>query len=238
MDLWQVLVIALRRWYVSVPILLLGVFLALQAGDRVNPTYLTTASAVVTRVVPEPPSVVEGQEVDEPSTPAIGLTDTVQTLVVTLNSPPARQQAAAVGASGNYFVEAASRSPVLTAGVETPSVERSLATTQYLLEEMQRLLADNPDLYGLSDEIRYELRVLAEPSLASVLYEGRSRIRVVVLAVSLLLATIAALAVELLLRWLRGRRAKSGVTPGDQGGRALRIEGAERDARAIDPVAR
>ncbi len=238
MDLWQVLVIALRRWYVSVPILLLGVFLALQAGDRVNPTYLTTASAVVTRVVPEPPSVVEGQEVDEPSTPALGLTDTVQTLVVTLSSPPARQQAAAAGASGNYFVEAASRSPVLRAGVEAPSVESSLATTQYLLEEMRRLLADNPDLYGLSDEIRYELRVLAEPTLASVLYEGRSRIRVVVLAVSLLLATIAALAVELLLRWLRGRRAKSGVTPGDQGGRALRIEGAERDARAIDPVAR
>ena len=44
MDLWEAVVVAFRRWYVMVPVLVIGIFVALRLAESVAPVHEASAT--------------------------------------------------------------------------------------------------------------------------------------------------------------------------------------------------
>lgn len=197
MDLWQVVRLLLRRWYVAVPLLLLTAVAALQAGDRVQPTYSARADILLTT---DGGTAVEGAPA---GSDAINVVTATQAMIVSLNSPESRRRAAEQGRPPDYVLTQVSRTSLVRVTAEDDSAAGSLATVQGVLETIPEELNARPEVYGEAPGSTIAVTVLATPAIENETYTGRSRVLAVTIVIGGLLTALTCLAVDL---WLNRRR--------------------------------
>lgn len=227
MDLWQVLMILLRRWYVVIPVLLLTAYVANQASGRVDPTYNAYASVFVYVENRAP----EGNPPTEQS---------AQAASVALDAPKVRQRLADAGLSPQYSVRARSRNPFMDVSVEAGSPEVALETVRGVVNLIPEEFASRPQIYagrsplaGQPGGPRLAIEVLAGPAVEDAAYEGRTRLVVVIAAVGLVAAVLLALLTELLVRAVRRhRRQKPPVASSSTGARKTGSSGSPAMSRS------
>lgn len=193
MDLWQLMLVLLRRWFVVIPVLLITAFVASNASARVDPTYTASATGLV--IVENP------AERGNPSTER-----SAQAASVSLTSLAARQQLANAGLAGDYSISVRNRTSLVDVFVETGDPELSAATVQAVLGLFPGEFADRPQIYGVPPGPHVALELLAGPAVEGAAYEGRTRVIAVVVAVGLVAAVLLAVLADLLIRSFRRRR--------------------------------
>ncbi|NHC45872.1 YveK family protein [Motilibacter aurantiacus] len=227
MDLWQLTVLVLRRWYVALPIAFLAVVAAALAGSRIQPEYATTAQVQVT-----PPNVTlvggigalapdeSGDEVQEVTiNPFLsgGAQTMAQTMATVMGSERVRLELAAGGGTGGYTVKAVTRSPFLQVNVVADSAGRASRTTELFGQVLRRELVDLQQEAGSPEIQFFEVTDLAVGETPSAGKDGLRKVQAIVLGVGLALAVGCALAVEGAHRTraqrLARRRALAGLGP-------------------------
>lgn len=205
MDVWQITVAALRRWYVLLPLLVLTAFGALRVGEGVHPQYEANATTIL----------VPGPAASEFDSPYGGRTDTNQVLSIVLTSAASRESIEAQGLSPDYEVRIRDRSSFLGVTVLADSPEESLETAEAVIELGRQELKQRQDDVGMPTAAQYEIQVLEPPAISEVVEEGKMRNMAIVgilgAALSLLIAVLFDDLMGLLRRALRRRRDRKGA---------------------------
>ncbi len=128
MDLLDLLKLMVRRWYVTVPVLLGALVAALVVGGAMPPEYKTTSAVLLV-----PPTITPapgGDRDREPGNPwlRIGEAPMAQAVQISLSSHDARQKVADQGGDPSYELKLVSRNAILTVEVTSDSEERALTT--------------------------------------------------------------------------------------------------------------
>lgn len=203
MDVWQITLAALRRWYILIPLVALTGWAVVVAGNGVRPEYEVNATAMVT------PGSVEAMVPN----PYGSLDDANQAVGIVLNSSETHAQIAARGLSSDFTVSPETRSTILQLMVRADAPELALATGAELLDLAAEELAGRQAEAGLPEASRYRLATLASPSVLNVVYEGKTRIQAVIgllgVSIALVVSVLFDDIVGLVTRRRRQRRADS-----------------------------
>lgn len=202
MDVWQITVAALRRWYILLPLLALAAFAALRVGEGVHPQFEATATAII---VPSPVA-------SEIESPYGNRNETTQVIAIVLGATEARDAIAAQGLNPDYTVQVPSRSNVLDVTVLSDSESVSLDTGEAVLDRARHELAERQGEAGIPANAQYGLQVLQPPTISDVVAEGKARNMVVVGVVGAAFALLVSVLFDDLMglakRWLRHLRAR------------------------------
>jgi hypothetical protein len=201
MDLLDLLKLMFRRWYVSAPIVVGTLGAAFAFGLAIQPEYKTGAAILLvpptTATAPPAPNTTP-----RPGNPwlRIGENAMAQAVQISVSAHDARMKVAAAGGDPDYEVGLVPRSSILTVAV-TADTEASARTT---VEAVTQLIHD--EVAGQQAEYRpnpgeqITTQVL-DPGLNIV--QSRSnvlRAQVVIVAIGLLLAAVAAVGYDAVLR--------------------------------------
>lgn len=231
MDVWQITVAALRRWYILLPLLALTAFAALRVGEGVHPQYEASATAII----------VPGPVASEIESPYGNRNETTQVIAIVLGATEARDAIAAQGLNPDYSVQVASRSNVLDVNVLSDSESVSLATGDAVLERARQELVQRQDEAGIPANAQYGLQVLQPPTITDVVAEGKLRNMAVVGIVGAAFALLVAVLFDDLMglgkRWLRRMRARRAADRTTGVVASLPDEPGETEAAAASPGA-
>ena len=194
-DVWQITLATLRRWYIFIPLLALtgaGVYLA---GESVHPEYEVAATALITpgRAPAMVPNPYGGQ---------------TQAVSIVLNSTEVQAQIAAEGLAPTYQLSARSRSTIMNVSVRADDPQVALATGSRVFELAAEELSTRQSAAGLTVGAQYRLDILAEPSVQAVVYDGKRQVQAVVGVLGAGLALLVAVLFDDLVGLYRRRRAK------------------------------
>lgn len=211
MDVWQITVAALRRWYVLLPMLALTVLLALAAGKGVKEEYVATGTLMVVpgRMIPNAPNPYGGPD------------DANNAVAIVLNSPEARRQVAEQGLASDYEVLPQSRSTIMAFTVRSESPSVSVDTGAAVFDLAAEELRDRQAAAGIRTGSQYSVDALQPPSLSEVVTEGKRRniavVGVLGAGVSLVVAVFLDDVVGLVRRRRRRQRGTKGLDAGVPG---------------------
>lgn len=218
MDVWQITVAALRRWYVLLPLLAVTVLMALAAGKGVNEEYVATGNLMV----------VPGRTIPPVPNPYGSPADASSAVSIVLNSVESRRQVAELDLSPDYEVMAESRTTILAFSVRSDSPATAVDTGNAVFELAADELDERQAAAGIPTRAQYGVVVLQAPSLTEVVNDGQRRNMVVVgvlgAGASLALAVFFDDVVGLVRRRRRRRRernakqAHEGTSGGDDNG--------------------
>ncbi|WP_422773445.1 hypothetical protein ACN28C_11315 [Plantactinospora sp. WMMC1484] len=215
MDLLDLLKLMFRRWYVSAPIVVVTLGAALAFGVAIQPEYKTEVAILLV-----PPTTTAAPEPDAAPRPGnpwlrIGENAMAQAVQISTSAHDARTRIAAAGGDPDYEVGLVNRSSILTVAVTAASEESARKTveavTQLIHDDVagrQAPYQPNPGEQITTEVLDPGLNIV--PSRSNVL-----RAQVVIVAIGMLLAAVAAVVHDALVR----RRASARL-------------GRRRDARA------
>ncbi|MEE6257788.1 hypothetical protein [Plantactinospora sonchi] len=201
MDLLDLLKLMFRRWYVSAPIVVGTLGAAFAFGLAIQPEYKTEAAILLVppttaQAAPEPDAT------PQPGNPwlRLGENQMAQAVQISISSHDARMRVAAAGGDPDYEVGLVTRSSILTVAV-TAATEQSaratvIAVTQLLTDEVAGKQAEyqpRPGEQITTQVLDPGLNIV--PSRSNVL-----RAQVVIAAIGLLLAAVAAVVYDAVLR--------------------------------------
>lgn len=165
MDVWQITVAAVRRWYVLVPLLGLTVALAYAAGQGVAEEYEVTGTAMV----------VPGRSYSDIPNPYGGPDDASNAVAIVLNSPEMRQRIADEGFIPVYQIAPSSRSTIMNFEVRGPSQQQAMDTGIAVFQMAAIELDQRQSAAGIRATEQYRLDVLQTPSVSAAVADGRLR---------------------------------------------------------------
>ncbi|MFY1687612.1 hypothetical protein [Plantactinospora sp. WMMB782] len=209
MDLLDLLKLMFRRWYVSVPIVVVTLGAALAFGLAIQPEYKTEVAILL--VPPTTSAAPEPDAAPRPGNPwlRIGENAMAQAVQISTSAHDARTRIAAAGGDPDYEVGLVTRSSILTIAVTASSEESARKTveavTQLVHDEVagqQAPYRPNPGEQITTEVLDPGLNIL--PSRSNVL-----RAQVVILAIGILLAAVAAVVHDAVAR--RRANARLGV---------------------------
>jgi hypothetical protein len=244
MDIWQILRITLRRWYIAAPLALLAIVASYAAAERVAVEYTSAASVLL--VNPEPTDEASGPvdpglpaddedptALDDPQDvttepPVAGnpwlsfsgsLNTAAQAIQLSVSSQDTRSQLEREGLSPTYAVTPDRRNPILVVEATADDPE----TTQRTLERVLALVSEDLDARqvsaGAPTENRIRVEVLAMDTTPARATAAKLRVQILTLAIGLTVALLAAVGFDTITRQRRaGRddRPRSPRSPGDQ----------------------
>jgi capsular polysaccharide biosynthesis protein len=186
MDFWELITVMARRWYVTVPILALTAVLAVTMPARVEPTY--QASGTVVLVEPA------GNAADLNPIASAGLDANANALATIATLPDAQADVGAAGLSTQYSVESDGSVVVIEASGATP--EEAAETVQFVEQLLtERLDRQQENVGAPVDSYLTVVPLIADP-VAVPVYDDQRRVRILVVVAGVLLAALAAVAVE------------------------------------------
>lgn len=189
MDFWEVIKVVVRRWVVTVPLLVLTAAVAVLLPPTIDPNYAASTST----------AVISPEENDSPLNPflAIGPVAMAQGLASTADSPSAMEQIRAAGGSTNYGVQVNnSRSPILNIQIEADTPEQAAQTGVLVLELIRTQLADRQAAAGAPPETQYYTQDLTGVPVAVPVYDGQQRVLFLSIGLGIGLTIAVALAME------------------------------------------
>lgn len=195
MDVWQIVVATLRRWYVFLPLLALTVFVTLRVGQGINPQYEVTATTVLV-------SAPESSRYDNPYG---SLDETNQVLEIVLDDTATREQIGAAGFDPEYVVNARSRSRITEIVVVSATPELALATGEAVIELGQQELAQRQSVAGIPSTAQVQLQVLQAPSVSDTVTQGKRRSMAITFILGGATSALVAVLVDDLMGFLRRR---------------------------------
>lgn len=204
MDALEILKILLRRWWVVVPVLALALGGAWYVTDQAPPEYSRQMSVLVIG----PAELATEEPTRSNPYRGVGLDTTAQALTIVGNGGPTSAAAAAAGVTAGYEFASTRNSPIIrvTATADTP--QDVVEALTFLLDRMETELEDRQDEAGAPAENRISLDVLDPPNGPVAIVSDSLRIQLAMLAAGLLLATLAAVAVDRLLAARRSAAAR------------------------------
>lgn len=243
-DLWEALVIMARRWYVTLPLVVLTAVAVVLVGSRVEPTY--SAGGTLLFVGPNQVDIGEdGEQVLEFTNPLLRFSGSIQTTARAIGLAVSSGRTASElddrGLSGEYTVGVDNRVPIMSLDVTDDDPDVVLETLEGLVGVVQEELTTRQDALDAPPNQRVGFQVLSQPEQARASYGPRNRLRLVTLALGLALAGGAAFAVEGLARLRRrpvpgaGRAGRtSGRSSGAVSAEAREASGSDDDAGVRD----
>jgi len=189
MDLWTAAKILVRRWYVTLPVLLLGIAATMATDARLDPTYQASGSVVLV-----PPAV------SNVSLPYGGIRNTTEVLERRLLSTSVVVSLQAQGFSPRYTVENERDYPILNVVAEADTPALAAATVSQIFNEGTQQLARLQEDLGYPPDERIAVNVLVAPEGAATLNRARTRALFALGILTIAAAAIAALIVESVAR--------------------------------------
>lgn len=185
MDLWTIIKVMVRRWHVSVPVLLLTGAACLLAAARVDPTYQSVGSVLF--VQPNEPA--PGDAAVRKGNPylvfsgSLGVAANAVARVITNGDQ--RQALVQMGLRGDYDVRAEESFPGLTFIVEGFDQDVVVKTSLTLLESVKTRLAELEEKSGAPADQGINLEVLSAPATVVELPPKTGRLLVTIFALGI-----------------------------------------------------
>lgn len=220
MDMLGILRICVRRWFVFVPLVLIGVIVADQLADGTKPEYESAVRVVAIAPAAEQPRVAEGKV--QPINPYLGSGGArllLSTVGERLQTNSARTTVEAGGGEHDYEMVIARTSDVLS--FETVSESRPAARrTSVMLGELAIAEAQVvQEEAAVQPELFLQVRLMYPVDLPTELPSAAMKVRIFGIGAGLAVAAAAAVLVEGLVigfrRWRKARpsRGKKVVPP-------------------------
>lgn len=199
MDLWTIVKVVVRRWYVSFPVMLAAALAAYSITSKVPSSYQVTGSVILS---------VPNSAVDTPdgrrNNPYLAfsgsLSITAHALVRVLDSPEERRRFAGEGLRRDYVIQTEANFPGIRVAVLGKDGATAIRTAQRLIELIGQRLTTLEDQSGAPPDQRIGIRVLDPPTSATELPPSVARVAAMIGGLGLAAATGLALVLEALAR--------------------------------------
>lgn len=215
MDLWEVIIIGFRRWYVMVPLLVLCVLGAIRLSDGIDPVYKTETEAIYLSpnlIVTETDADLldDGEElppteVESILNPLANRREAALLQKFNVESTRVKRSFEDAGLSTTYTVTVDRRDAIVQIAVEASSsdqaVQTLVAVTDYLVDDLDARQAE----YEIDPRERVQLSVIPAPDLADPDYTSATRTRFILFGLAGIVAFGAAVGVESLTSYLKRR---------------------------------
>jgi hypothetical protein len=234
-DLWQITLIVLRRWYVFIPLCLLAYLGVQRASESVQTEYQTEATVLLVGPVESTPVIDPTKPVRVNPYLSQGLTGTGQALQAVMTSQHARVGMAESGGSPAYEVVASNRNPLLTMTVTAPTAQMASETSKTFPKQMARELDRLQDEAGAPRNQRVSVQALTVGDAPIGVRTGLRKAQAIAGGLGLGIAVGASLALEaLLIAWRRRRGTRGRRRSGAKAAAVQQVE--ETPVAEPDPV--
>lgn len=195
MDFWLTVRAMGRRWYLSVPVFLLALGVALFVADHTTHQYESTGSIVLSE--PDPAAAAAdhslGKEIANPLLSfADSLTTDSQLLIQSLNSPATQQALAAQGGTATFTASnGALTGPFIIVTADDPNLAPTQKTVTLALQYAQQQLQQRQQSLGAPPATFIVVKSVVAPTTPTLKLGGKSRF----LGATLILSLAATLCV-------------------------------------------
>lgn len=196
MDLWELLKVMARRWYVVVPVLIVTAIVAITLPPTIDPEY--RASGTMILVGPA------GTAAELNPFLTAGLGTNAEASAIVVQSPNSKAVVAEQGLSTDYEVQADGPVLVITASAESPS--QAVDTVTFVEELLNAQLVDLQTQAAVPAEAQLSVVPLIPEVVATPVYQSRLRVTILTVVIGVLTAVLVAMAVEGLSRHRSGAR--------------------------------
>lgn len=241
MDLWDLIRVSARRWYVLLPLLVIVGAATYSARSNAKPEY-TAHSAVLVRETPRTTPLAKDQVASANPFSQLGMTVTAEALRVRATSGEIRRTLRERGLSTTYdIVRTDDRTPILTVTVrgKTPAVVT--ATLTAVLDGLDTdLQAQQASVLATANTVVVVQRLDGIGAVASD-YGGKQRATFLTFGVGAILALAFTVLFDVALRARRRDQqaldqvATSGWQTGDASLRGQDLSGLERERAGLRP---
>jgi hypothetical protein len=188
MDLWELLMITVRRWMITLPVAILAFGVAFAASGSVPPEYKAEA-AIGTTGAPYEFDGISGEIVDGQN--ALVVANEGRSVLAfaekTVASNDAKSAAVEAGNSSAYTVTLDRFNPILDVSVVADSPERAVATAAYVVEQIESGILDLQTLAGETEEdLQLQPNVLFVDEVASEDATPQTRMLVILMVIAIL----------------------------------------------------
>ncbi|WP_329103862.1 Wzz/FepE/Etk N-terminal domain-containing protein [Micromonospora sp. NBC_01699] len=207
MDLLDLLKLMFRRWYVTIPVVVLTLAAAFTLSVVIQPEYKTSAAVLLVPPTTSPAAPASNAN-PQPGNPwlRVGENAMAQAVQISISAHEARTKVEAAGGNTEYEVGLVNRSPILTIDVTAASHGEALATVTAVTKLIGEEVAGKQAEYKPKAGEQITTQVL-DPGLNIV--QSRSnvlRAQIVVIAIGLLLAAASSVGYDAIVR--RRNRAR------------------------------
>lgn len=216
MDFWDMAKLTWRRWYVTLPLLLLTAAAVAMTFQSVDPDYRSTDYIAVLPPVVERSSDEEVTRVNPWSEESLA-----DAAAIRLMGKQVADDFEAAGYDAEWTVEVTGRLPVIRVEVVAPTAEQATAAMEDLLSAVEEEVQGRQASYDIPEgeqitTVRYD-----EGEILETVTSKLKRALVVVAAIGLILTMAAVVSVD---AFARRREAKRTPSPAVPPGRARRYE--------------
>ncbi len=216
MDLWDLLRVVARRWYVSFPLLIIAAVVALQMSTRVDAEYSAQTSLIL--VGPTSTGSEAGGADSAFVNPYLSfsssLATTAQLLQLSMSSGAPRRSVAELGLASNYDITLLSRSPILNVSVETGDPVVAVETLDEVARLIEAELDERQDAIDAPADKRITVLRISEGDVPVAQLGSQNRVRLIFAGVGIAAAVAAAFLFEGAATVLNRRRAASSAAEG------------------------
>ncbi|MBD8061606.1 hypothetical protein [Oceanitalea stevensii] len=198
MDVWQITVATLRRWYIFLPLLALTAGAVQVVGAGVAPEYEVAGTALIT----------PGSAPAPVPNPYGGEDQANAAVAIVLNSAEMRARVQAEGLLPSYEVASRSRSTIMTVSVRGGDADQAEVTADFVFGLAVEELEQRQSSAGIPPAAQYGLDVLAAPSLQAVVYDGKLQVQAITGLLGASLALVVAVLFDDIVGLVRRRRAR------------------------------
>ena len=229
MDLIAVLRVAIRRWYVLVPALLLSGLIGFLASRAISPSYQTNGIIMVTS------PYVDGGEKSARllGNPYYDTRTTASVLAGLAASADVQEAVGKAGGTGTYLATLDSGRPVILVTVTGKTKDVTLATYRDLVKELSVRLTKLQDGKNIPQDVRVSVDDTLQPVDASTSTSNRLKALIATLALGFVVSVAACVYLD--HRWQGGppprRRKKKDTAPAAKA--EARTESADPDATVV-----
>lgn len=219
MDLVDILLTVLRRWYLALLVAAVGIALSIYAASTLEPVYSVESQSLVVGPVKDTTGIIspEGPQEERvnPYTRFSGSLDvTAQAIIRVVDGSEFRSVLETEGLDGDYEFEAPPGAALILVTTEAPTPGGASALAKRVSQGLVVTLAGVQSEAGVPDDEQITLRnlTISEPEELS---GSRQRVLIGGVVVSLILGAVVAVAADTVLDRRRRTVAKPG--PGSQG---------------------
>ena len=217
-DLWSLVQIFLRRWYIVLPLVALTLFSAFAFTASIQPTYEADGSAIL--VGPEANETVVDESAIGANNRLLQLGGSLGTVAevldLSLSSQQARQQFADAGLVSDFQTGTDARSPIMLFTVQGDDPELVNQTMVAIFDFLDVELAAQQEAVNVPADELIELRSISAGDVPAANHGARQRSLVLILIGGLLVTTAVTIAVDAIAS-ARRRRGEEGAQPDDAG---------------------
>jgi capsular polysaccharide biosynthesis protein len=207
-DVWDLAKLMGRRWYLTVPMLLLTVAGTVWTITTIKPDYTSTGTIIL--VPPADKTPLTTQELAKTNTwVELGEDVMAQAVTISVQTQATRTEIAADGlASATYEVSSEARSNLITVTGTAPTPEMAQRVVQRVMQQITTEVREQQAAFNPKPGRAITTQVLDEGDSIQVVTSATKRAAVVIAGIGLLLTAAVSIVCDVLLRRRERRRTE------------------------------